>query len=182
MRKMLGIADETVYGHVGRFVPVKNHPFLLGVFEKILQKDEKAVLLLLGDGDQIDHIKELAQKKGIAQKVRFMGHKDNVADFMNTMDIFLLPSFHEGFGIVAVEAQAAGLPCLLADTITREVEITDRVRFLPLGDSDIWAKYALEMRHYPRLNTQEAIREVGYDIETSTRILEKFYCAEGGCA
>lgn len=178
IRNQLEIADETVYGHIGRFEPVKNHAFLLEVFEKILQRDENSVLLLLGDGKLVDQIKEMAAQKKIAEKVRFAGRQKEVGDFLSAMDVFLLPSHNEGLPVVAVEAQAASLPCLLSDTITREVGLTDLVSYLPLTNSDAWAECALNMRRIPRRNTQEEIVRAGYDIKQSAQFLEKFYCSK----
>lgn len=178
VRNQLKIADETVYGHIGRFEPVKNHVFLLEVFEKILQKDENSILLLLGDGKLVDQIKEMADQKKIAHKVRFAGRQKEVGDFLSAMDVFLLPSHHEGLGIVAVEAQASGLPCLLSDTIPHEVELTNLVKFLPISDPDVWVETALNMNGTLRRNTQEEIVRAGYDIKQSTQFLEKFYCSK----
>lgn len=177
IRDQLKIADETVYGHIGRFEPVKNHVFLLEVFEKILKRDENSILLLLGDGKLVDQIKELADQKKIAHKVRFAGRQKEVGDFLSAMDVFMLPSHNEGLPVVAVEAQTASLPCLLSDTITREVELTDAVCFLPLTHSDAWADCALRMRCLAKRNTKEDIIRAGYDIKQSAEFLEKFYCS-----
>lgn len=174
-RDLLGITDETVYGHVGRFVTVKNHIFLLEVFEKVIKKEEKALLLLVGDGVLIDNIRKLAQEKGIDHKILFTGRQKKIEDFMNAMDVFMLPSHNEGLPIVAVEAQATGIPCILSDTITREVKMTDLVQFLPINDSDIWAEYGKKASHIPRKNKQEEIKQAGYDISFSTKFLEEYY-------
>ena len=177
VRNTLGITDETVYGHVGRFVDVKNHTFLLGVFKEIVNKCEKSMLLLLGDGELFDSVQKEASKLGIKEKVRFLGRKDNIGEYMNAMDVFLFPSLYEGLGIVAVEAQAAGLPVIISDTITREVALTDRVKYLPLSSYDEWVENAIEMSRWPRDNTQEAIKKAGYDIDSSARYLEDYYCS-----
>ena len=177
VRDLLGISDKTVYGHVGRFVPVKNHGFLLDVFQKIIQKDDNSVLLLLGEGELFDSIKKIVNEKGISDKVFFLGRRQNLSDYMNAMDVFLLPSFHEGLPIVAVEAQAAGLPTVLSDSITREVSLTDLVQFLPITDSSVWADQVLRIKNMPRKNTQKEIIMTGYDISNSVQFLENFYCS-----
>jgi glycosyltransferase involved in cell wall biosynthesis len=93
------------------------------------------------------------------------------------MDVFVLPSHYEGLGIVAVEAQASGLPVLLSDNITKDVKMTSCVDFLPLTDSEVWAERCIDLSNISRTNTQEAIINSGYDISSSTKILEEYYCS-----
>lgn len=175
MRNRLGVGNNTVYGHVGRFVPVKNHVFLLEVFEKILKKDENSRLLLIGEGELFEGVRNMACEKKMIDKIIFAGRQSAISDYMNAMDVFLLPSHYEGLVIVAVEAQASGLPCLLSNKITDEVKLTDLVKFLPISDSDIWAEYAIKMSHIARRNTQPEIVQSGYDIVDSTKFLEDYY-------
>lgn len=176
-RKKLGISDNIVYGHVGRFVPVKNHNFLIDVFEKISQKEEKARLLLVGEGSLCESIKKKALEKGLSEKIIFAGRQDDVPSYMNAMDVFMLPSYYEGLGIVAIEAQSCGLPCLLSDTITREVKVTDLVDFLPLSDMDCWVAKCIEAKNVKRRNMQQEMKLSGYDVESSVRFLEEYYCS-----
>jgi glycosyltransferase involved in cell wall biosynthesis len=176
-RESLGIIDEKVYGHVGRFVPVKNHNFLLEVFEKILRRDDNSLLLLVGEGELLDNVKQLAKEKGISKRIIFTGRRRDIPALMNAMDVFVLPSHYEGLGIVAVEAQASGLPVLLSDNITKDVKMTSCVDFLPLTDSEVWAERCIDLSNISRTNTQEAIINSGYDISSSTKILEEYYCS-----
>lgn len=175
IRSRLKITNQTVYGNVGRFVPVKNHIFLLETFEKILEKDSNSFLMLIGDGDLDESIKSIAKEKGIFDKIFFLGRQNNIYDFMNAMDVFLLPSLHEGLPIVAIEAQASGLPCLLSNRISCETKITDNVQFLSISDSGLWADSAIKSSHIFRKNVQSEIKQSGYDIFDSAKFIEQCY-------
>lgn len=177
VRKRLNISTETVYGHVGRFEKVKNHIFLLDIFEEILYQDSNSMLLLLGEGSLFEEIKELAKAKGIDSNIKFIGAVKNVGEYLNAMDAFLLPSLHEGLGIVAIEAQTASLPTLLSDTIPHEVRVTDYVSFIPITQKDAWVECALKMLYLPRKDMKKEITKAGYDIKQSVKYLECFYCS-----
>ena len=140
LREHLGVAeDEILLGHVGRFSAQKNHAGLLRIFAAALQRRPNARLLLLGQGPLEAETRALAQELGVADRVIFAGVRTNVQVFYHAMDAFLLPSLFEGLPVVLVEAQAAGLPCFVSDTIDRGAAFADGVHFLPLGDTDAWA-------------------------------------------
>jgi len=125
VRKELDIPnDAPVIGHVGRFSEQKNHTFLLDVFDRVIQQNEEVHLLLVGDGPLRAKIEEKARVHGIAKRVIFLGNRDDVPRLMKGgMDVFLFPSLYEGLGLVLVEAQAAGLPCVISDVIPREADV-----------------------------------------------------------
>lgn len=132
VRARLGLEDCYVIGHVGRFVNVKNHGFLLGLFAEYLKVNDKAALLLVGDGELLEKIKERAHELGINEKVVIITDADCAAPYYSAMDVFCLPSLYEGLPVVAVEAQASGLFCLLSDKITDECKVSDRLDFLSI--------------------------------------------------
>ncbi len=176
LREHLGVReDELLLGHVGRFSAQKNHAGLLRIFAALLPKQPNARLLLLGGGALEGEIKELAKALGVADKVIFAGVRTNVQAFYAAMDAFLLPSLFEGLPVVLVEAQAAGLPCFVSDTVDRGAAFASNVTFLPLKSPDIWA-HAI---HYSDLtrnpNAQQQAMDAGFDIHTSARILQEFY-------
>lgn len=139
-RAELGLADgQLAVGHVGRFTAQKNHQFLMQTFVQVAHHREDVVLLLVGTGDTRGLIEDSARENGILDRVLFLGQRNDVNKLYQAFDVFALPSLYEGLGIVAVEAQRAGLPCLLSDTITREVNVTGTVRFLPIEDPSVWA-------------------------------------------
>lgn len=176
LRRHLGLADKLVIGHVGRFNPQKNHPFLLDIFAALLKKESNAVLLLVGGGEGMSQIREKAQKLGIAEHVHFLGVRSDVADLMQAMDVFVFPSLYEGLGIVLIEAQAAGLPCVVSDTIPQEAYLTDLVTAEKLSSSvEKWAEKILKKRDFPRTDRRDEIAAHGFDITTEAVKLQEFY-------
>lgn len=176
MRRQLDLTDELVIGHVGRFNPQKNHPFLLDIFAALLKKEPNAVLLLVGGGEGMLKIQAKTQELGIAEHVRFLGVRSDVADLMQTMDVFVFPSLYEGLGIALVEAQAAGLPCVVSDTIPHEAYLTDLVDSEKLSaPEEKWAEKILAKRAIPRTDRREEIAAHGFDITTEAVKLQEFY-------
>ena len=178
MRQQLGLADdELVIGHVGRLNPQKNHPFLLKIFAALLKKEPNAVLLLVGGGNDMPKIQAKAQELGIAERVRFLGVRSDVADLMQAMDVFVFPSLYEGLPVTMVEAQASGLPCLISDKVPSECIITDGLtEVIPLSESpDTWAKKILVKRGTPRTDRRAEIAAHGFDITTEAVKLQEFY-------
>lgn len=177
MRRQLGLENELTIGHVGRFNQPKNHPFLLDIFAALLKKESNAVLLLVGGGEGMSQIREKAQKLGIAEHVHFLGVRSDVADLMQAMDVFVFPSLHEGLPVTMVEAQAAGLPCIISDKIPPECILTEGlVDVMPLSASlEIWAEKILAKRAIPRTDRRAEIAARGFDITTEAVKLQEFY-------
>lgn len=176
IRKQYNIENKFVIGHVGRFEPQKNHEFLIKLFNEYQKKDSNAVLLLIGTGSLEEHIKELVKRLNIQDKVIFTGSIPNVNEMYQAMDMFILPSFHEGLPVVGIEAQAAGLKCIFSNTITKEVKITENTKFLSLkSDITYWIKAINGCKKYKHTNTQKRLVKEGYDIKNTTKNLEKFY-------
>lgn len=139
-RAGLGVPEGAlVVGHVGRFAAQKNHAFLLDAFAGAARRRPDAVLALAGDGPLRPEMERRAGELGLSGRVLFLGQRGDVGRLYQAFDVFCLPSLYEGLGMVAVEAQRAGLPCLLSDRITREVDVTGTVRFLPVDDPSAWA-------------------------------------------
>ena len=149
--------DSFVVGHIGRFREVKNHRFLIDVFCKIVEKRSDSMLVLVGEGELQDNIRNYCHKCGIVEKVIFAGGQDNPVPFYSAMDIFVFPSLWEGVPLSVVEAQAAGLHCLISDTITKDVNLTNLVEMVSLQKApDEWAKIALQKGNWcSRTLTQE---------------------------
>lgn len=177
MRQRLGISDELIVGHVGRFNPQKNHPFLLSIFAALLKKEPNAVLLLVGGGEDMTRIQAKAQELGISNHVRFLGIRSDVADLMQAMDVFVFPSLYEGLPVTMVEAQAAGLPCLISDKVPPECILTEGlVDVMPLSaEAEAWAEKILEKRNTPRTDRSAEIAAHGFDITTEAVKLQEFY-------
>lgn len=182
-RQALGLADELTVGHVGRFNPQKNHPFLLEIFAALLKKEPDAILLLVGGGENMPKIQDKARALGISEHVRFLGVRSDVAELMQAMDVFVFPSLYEGLPVTMVEAQAAGLPCLISDKVPPECILTEGlVDVLPLSESpETWAEKILEKRELPRTDRRAEIAAHGFDITTEAAKLEKFYLEATEC-
>lgn len=177
MRHQLSLTGELVIGHVGRFNPQKNHAFLLDIFAALLKKEPNAVLLLVGGGADMPKIQAKARELGIAEHVRFLGVRSDVADLMQAMDVFVFPSLYEGLPVTMVEAQASGLPCIISDKVPPECILTDGlVNIMPLSASpEAWAEKILAMRAVPRTDRHEKIAAHGFDISTEAVKLQEFY-------
>lgn len=176
VRRSLGLTDEFAVGHVGRFAPQKNHAFLLDAFAALVKYEPHAVLLLVGDGMEKEKIHQKAMALGLSERIRFLGVRSDVAELMQAMDVFAFPSLYEGLGIVLVEAQAAGLPCVLSDTIPSDAHLTDLVRVVPLSSgAETWAQVLLDTRTLPRTDHRAEIAAHGFDITAEAKKLQEFY-------
>ena len=182
IRKEFDLAEKLVVGHVGRFVRQKNHDYLLEIFWEIRKKQENAVLLLVGIGSLEGQIRDRVRELGLTDSVIFAGQRFDIPALLSAMDVFVFPSFHEGMPNTVIEAQATGLPCLIADTITAEADITGLVQYAALEDSpECWAVRALSLVSAERADTREAFRQQGYDIRQVALELAELLC-EGGNA
>ena len=175
IRDSLGVKEhELLLGHVGRFAEQKNHEGLLKIFAETRKRGMDTKLVLLGDGELREKTGQLAEELGIKDQVLFAGVVANVPDYLSAMDIFLLPSLYEGLPVVCVEAQAAGLPCLISDQVTREIALTDQIWFLANGDLDSWCDRIRKISAEGR--SRNAVKGLEqYDIVRQTRNLEERY-------
>ena len=124
----------------------KNHTFLIDVFYELLKKDNNFVLYLIGDGELKRKIENKVKYLNIEDKVKFLGLRNDVNLILQGMDIFLLPSLHEGLPVVGIEAQASGLECIMSENISKEVKITNLVHFLPINDVKEWVDLILDKK------------------------------------
>ena len=179
--------EDRIVGHVGRFDPVKNHPFLLRAFAKLAATDPHARLVMVGTGRLEPEMRQLADELGIAEQVRFAGATQDIAAYMALFDLFLFPSFSEGLGIVCVEAQAAGTRVLSSDTVPHEAAVVpEAVEFLSLGlGEDAWAARVAALLDMPRPKADEWLRLVEqsvFGIERCIKDLHDIYREELGRA
>ena len=175
-RHKLGVTNKFVVGHIGRFSYPKNHSFLISVFLEIKKQREDALLILVGDGELKKEAQELVNSLGLARSVLFIGSVSNVADYYQVFDVFLFPSFYEGLPGAVIEAQAAGIPCVISSAITEEVKITELVECINLKRKALyWANKVLEKADYRRGDTYELISKAGFDVRTLCKELERYY-------
>lgn len=195
MREELGLTDAIIIGHVGRFHYAKNHEYLLRVFAELCRMsagadgstaetgaDQKYHLILLGEGPLMEDTRKLAEELGVADRVHFLGNHKNIADYYQAMDYFVYPSRYEGMPGTIVEAQASGLPCLMSDTICREVIATDLVKTMSIEkEPKVWAEVlqrridALVSKQENRKKYAAKMAAAGFDVQAQAERMMRFY-------
>ncbi|MFY9198791.1 MAG: glycosyltransferase [Acutalibacteraceae bacterium] len=177
IRKELKLNEDTfVIGHVGRFCEAKNHDFLIDVYKEYYKKNSNSALVLVGTGDLEEEIKQKVKDYKLEQNVKFLGYRNNINEIYNIFDVFVLPSLFEGFPISAIEAQANELPCILSDTITREVDMIKNIVFLPIDNCFAWSDAIMSINEFDREKhtNNNKIIEAGYDLNSTKNFLENF--------
>lgn len=176
-RKEFGISDDSILiGHVGRFFTQKNHEFLIDIFNQFHKNHPNSYLMLVGEGELKTSIQDKVRTLGLEDYVMFTGLRSDVNELLQAMDVFLFPSLYEGLPVSIVEAQAAGLPCLISDKVPIECKKTDLVYQLNLEDSvNVWSDKIYELSHITRRDTYEEIKQSGFDIVENAKWLENFY-------
>lgn len=166
VREEFALSDKFVVGHIGRFHKQKNHRYLLEVFRQIRKIRADAVLMLVGTGELEGDIHAWVKEMDLEGSVIFTGVRFDVPRLLSTMDVFVFPSLHEGMPNTIIEAQATGLPCVLADTITPEADITGLLTYMPLDHDYVkWAHTAVKSAEQERANTRQLFLDKGYAIE-----------------
>ena len=171
--------DCLVVGHVGRFAENKNHEYILKVFKKLNEKVPNSKLFLIGDGKLLEKVKIESVNMHIYENLVFIGNTEKVNEYMQMFDIFVFPSIYEGLGIVAIEAQASGLKCVVSSGVPSAVDISGNVKFLKIDEENIseWANEIIKSRTYERQNLSDCIIKSGYDIKKSVISLESTYAS-----
>lgn len=182
IRGDLGLKDAFVVGHVGRFAYQKNHDFLVEAFAAIRRRVKNAKLLLVGEGVLFDRIRDKVKRLGLEDDVIFYGASNDVGGLMQAMDMFALPSHFEGLPVVGVEAQAAGLPVLFSDCVTRQAALTEHVWFLPIERASVerWGEMAATLAGGPgwdRALDCERVRRAGFAIQDTVSAFLELYDA-----
>lgn len=176
VRKELDLEGGFVVGHVGRFCFQKNHEFLIEIFAAVRKRRPDAILLLVGDGGLLDGVRDRVLRLGLKNAVRFLGVREDVGRLYQAMDVFVLPSRYEGLPVVGVEAQAAGLPCLVSDCVTQETRLTENFTFLPLAaGAERWAREIVSAGGKGRKDASKELREAGFDIARRASSLQEYY-------
>ena len=175
LRMQLGIEGKTVFIHVGRLHPSKNHSFLIDVFSDIAKQNDDAKLLLVGDGELKGQIEQKIHDKKLNDKILMLGARDDVPDLLMAADCFLFPSLWEGLPVTVVEAQASGLPCLVSDHITNDVFVSDLAIKLPIDNGyEVWSQ-RIQTLSLDRKNVESDIRKAGFDISVTAEWITQLY-------
>ena len=176
IREEYGFGDKLVVGHVGRMAPQKNQKKLIDVFAEMHKINPNTHLVIIGTGELEDKLRRQVSELGLTDDVTFTGVLSNVNEWYSAIDVFAMTSLYEGLPVVAVEAQAADLPCVLTDTITPEVKVTEKVKFLGLYDEPIkWAKAILDIEPAERRNRKPELQAAGYDIDSEAKRMQELY-------
>lgn len=172
--------DSKIIGHVGSFTHSKNHLFLLKVFKELYTQDESYHLLLVGDGPLREEINEQINYKGLGNNVHMLGIREDIPNVMKNLDLFLFPSLFEGLGIVVIEAQAAGVKCVISDTIPNEVDLElDLIYFMSLQkEKEAWVEVIMDNINTEKKNwaqIKNKINKKGYNIKNQCTIITEIY-------
>lgn len=179
-RKELGVNESYVIGHIGRLSYQKNQIFLINMFSEIIKVDKSCILWLIGEGEDKERLKKKVNELGLQDYVLFFGNRSDIVELLYAMDVFVFPSNYEALGIVAVEAQAAGLPTIISDKIPKEAQITKLIKSLSLEDPiEKWVDQVLQYKLHDRINVHADIRNAGYDVIEEASVLEEFYLGLG---
>jgi glycosyltransferase EpsF len=175
MRNELGISDDTLcVGHIGRFAPQKNHRFLIRVFSELAKRVD-SILLLAGTGNLESIIREKTAEFGLSDRVRFLGKRSDTERLYQVFDVCCLPSLFEGFGLAAVEAQCAGLPCVLSDKFPREIICSENVSVLPISNIDIWVRAIMDAKSKRIENGHDYVTKAGFSMGAMAGAFQEFY-------
>lgn len=178
-REKFGWNDKVVYGFIGRYVPQKNPLFLIDIFARIARKQENALLVMIGFGELYEEMHSRINGLGLADKVVDLGRRDDIKQFYNVFDAFLLPSLYEGMPVVGIEAQCAGLPIFFSKNITEETTASELAYYIGLEESpDVWAEEIIEKTkaNMPiRRSYADDIKKNGFDSYSEARRLQEFY-------
>lgn len=175
IRKQLNVADDCIiFGQIGRLSEVKNHKFSIEMFEKYHTYNNNSILLFLGDGELRNSLEKIVNTKKMQNSIIFMGDIDNVNEYLQGIDIVLLPSLYEGLPMILVEAQASGTKCLVSENVSKNAKFTDDIIFLPIDDINIWVENAKQVDITKNDNTKKVI-ENGFSVDDTIDELIRVY-------
>lgn len=174
IRQELNVSDKLLIGHIGRFSYQKNHDFLINVFFELQKNMTNVQLLLIGEGELSDPIKNKAKKLGISDKIIFLGTTNKIEEYLQAMDLFVLPSRFEGLPVVGIEAQASGTYCLFSNNITKELDLTNNNIFLKL-DVRLWKEKMMNTEIYTKRSISNSLLEKEYNIINEAKKMEELF-------
>lgn len=180
IRKEINLENKFIIGHIGRINEQKNQEYLLKIFEKVALKSDDTFLLIVGNGPDSEKIKKKVSMHPFKNRIILYGETNNPAAFYSAMDVFVFPSRFEGLPVVLLEAQISGLPCVVSDKVTREVDFGD-INWLSIeGDAQQWADVIIKIKEnidvdrasYKIIHTKQIHK---YDIGHASILLDNIY-------
>lgn len=177
VRQELGISNQRLICHIGRYNKQKNHSFLIDIFKEIHQLDSDSILLLVGDGELRKEIEDKVNRFNLQGNVRFLGVRDDVPRLLKASDILLFPSYYEGLSVVLVEAQATGIKCIVTNSLADETIICeDQMKLVSLQkNAKEWADIVLKEKSEKREHAIEVMKEKGWDVGVNAKWLQDYY-------
>lgn len=181
VRTINNISEDTfVVGHIGRFCTPKNHSFIIDIFSNLLKVEPNSLLILVGDGPLRPSIEEKVKQLNLSEKVKFIGVRNDVEHLLQAFDLFLFPSVYEGLPVTLIEAQGSGLPCLISDTITSEVDMKlNLIHYAPLNNLKVWIDRLIEISKEIRDRnlSNGCLSDNEFDIKDSSKWTKEYYLA-----
>ena len=178
-RKKFGWEEKIVIGHIGRFTAQKNTLRLIEIFASIADKEENAVMCLIGDGELKDRMMVRVKELGLEKRIDYLGRREDIQQFYNAMDAFLLPSLYEGLPVVGLEAESCGLPVFFSTEVTREANACELGNFISLDASNNeWAEEILRIvkeNMAIRRDHSNQVAEAGFDSVSEALRIQKYY-------
>ena len=178
LRKEFELENKFIIGNIARLTKIKNHIFLIDIFNELLKKEPNAVLLIVGDGVNKENIEKHVKELNLSNKVILTGPRNDIPDLQNMLDVIVYPSLYEGLPVSLVEAQFNNLPCVLSNNITTEVKISKNVSFLDLdGSLEKWVDEILkyDLKNGDRYLNKLDDKAKAFDIKESSKLLRKIY-------
>ena len=177
IRQELGISNQRLICHIGRFNKQKNHSFLIDIFKEIHEIDVDSILLLIGDGDLRKEIEDKVNRLNLQDNVRFLGVRGDVPQLLKASNVLLFPSYYEGLSVVLVEAQATGIRCVVTNSLAKETVICEnQMKLVPLQKSaKEWADIVLNEKSDNREHAVDIMKEKGWDVSVNAKWLQDYY-------
>lgn len=179
IRAKYRVKTKYLIGHIGRFTVQKNHSFLIDVFSELCKNRNDCTLMLVGNGEFLENIKNKVNDLNLNDRVIFVDFQEDIYKYYSAMDVLLLPSLFEGLPITLVEAQANGLSSLVSDAVTKECDLTGLTEFYPLSEGcNAWAQKISEMlkngtEH--KTDVSEMLRKSGFSLASQAKVISKLY-------
>ena len=174
-REKMNVQDNVLLGHVGRFSSEKNQVFLVQILSELKKRGNKYKLLLIGDGPLKDKLQEYSIKMNVSDLIIYTGVIENVNDYLNAIDVFLLPSLFEGLPVVGIEAQCNGLMCVFSDNISQEVKLIENVNYCSIDNIDSWIKCIENYNNDDRKELWKIVECNGFSIINESQKLCSIY-------
>ncbi|NHC43072.1 glycosyltransferase family 1 protein [Bacillus sp. MM2020_1] len=170
--------SKFILGHVGRFNHQKNHTYLLDIFSEVNKEIPNSFLILVGDGELRPEIETKIRDLKLEDKVQLLGIRSDIPDLLQAFDLFIFPSLHEGLPVSLIEAQGAGLPCVISDQISNEVDLgVNLIDFASLSSTSSWVKKIkmIQSFQFKRHEVSEQTLKNGFDIRKTANYIEDYY-------